>query len=66
MLRKVVRSMNLCASTDIKLTTSPTVDERLAALVITNACRTMMGGRTTVVNTVINVFSVKRNVTSIE
>lgn len=36
MLRKVVRSMNLCASTDIRFTTSPTVDERLAALVITN------------------------------
>ena len=47
MLRKVVRSMNLCASTDIRLTTSPTVDERLAALVITSACRTMIlgGGR---------------------
>lgn len=43
MLRKVVRSMNLWASTDIRLTTSPTVDERLAAFVMTSACRPMMG-----------------------
>ncbi len=43
MLRKVVRSMNLCASTDIRLTTSPTVDERLAALVIARAYKTIIG-----------------------
>lgn len=38
MFRKVVRSMNRWASTDIRLTTSPTVDERLASFVITSAC----------------------------
>lgn len=45
MLRKVVRSMNLCASTDIRFTTSPTVDERLAALVITSACSRIQWGK---------------------
>lgn len=58
MLRKVVRSMNLCASTDIRLTISPTVDERLAALVITSACRQWWEGRTTI----LNLFSPKHSV----
>lgn len=35
MFRKVIRSMNRWASTDIKLTISPTVDERFAEFVMT-------------------------------
>lgn len=38
--------MNLCASTDIRLTISPTVDERLAALVITSACKNKQTSKT--------------------
>lgn len=46
MLRNVVRSMNRWASTDMRFTISPTVDERLAAFVITSACG-VRGGRDT-------------------
>ena len=38
MLMYVARSMNLWASTDMRLTISPTVEVFLAALVITRAC----------------------------
>lgn len=37
MLMYVVRSMNLWASTDMRLTISPTVEDFLAELVITRA-----------------------------
>ena len=40
MLMYVARSMNLWASTDMRLTISPTVEDFLAALVITRACGT--------------------------
>lgn len=40
MLMYVVRSMNLWASTDMRLTISPTVEDFLAELVITRACGT--------------------------
>lgn len=40
MLMYVARSMNLWASTDMRLTISPTVEVFLAALVITRACGT--------------------------
>lgn len=38
MFRNVVRSIKRWASTDIKLTISPTVEERFAAFVITSDC----------------------------
>lgn len=41
MLMYVAKSMNLWASTDMRLTISPTVEDFLAELVITKACRTM-------------------------
>lgn len=43
MLMYVARSMNLWASTDMRLTISPTVDDFLAELVITRAWRQRRG-----------------------
>lgn len=43
MLMYVARSMNLWASTDMRLTISPTVEDFLAELVITKACRERRG-----------------------
>lgn len=48
MLMYVVRSMNLWASTDMRLTISPTVEDFLAELVITRACGTKERGRVSV------------------
>lgn len=43
MFKNVVRSIKRWASTDIKLTISPTVEERFASLVITRDCRNRAG-----------------------
>lgn len=46
MLMYVARSMNLWASTDMRLTISPTVEDFLAEFVITRACGAKRKGET--------------------